>query len=162
MASQRLLIIPVFFFEVRSKDPGPDALFDLLHVPEPDLGDLDGIKCNLSAVPAEVGPHILGFDRVSKRIGVKKREVTALDPQFLFHLAADRSLVVLADIQMAAHGRVPFTGLDILGRRAFLQQDPSLFVDQQDMDNPVHEGGVPMAFGPEGLADHMVLLIDNF
>ena len=80
------------------------------------------------------------------------------DAEFLGHFAARGGRGRFAGLQVSAHGRVPFAGLDVFGGRPELQQDAPLAVEDLDSGNGMDQRRVAVAFAPQGASDDAVFV----
>jgi hypothetical protein len=62
---------------------------------------------------------------------------------------------------MSPNAGIPPSGLNVLGRGAFLQQQMTPAVENQHMGDPMNKGRIAVAFGTERPADYPVVLVNN-
>ena len=107
--------------------------------------DVDQLLLALRA--EDVAPHELRLER--------------LEPQLLARLAPQRLVDRLAIGHMAAHGRIPPSGLDILPGGALLEVEPSVGVEQVEVDHRMEQHRAAVALAPPGRADDAPRGIDH-
>ena len=78
-------------------------------------------------------------------VGGEKGGGIGLKPQFFQGFAFQRVFNSFSRVNMAAHGRIPFPGLDPLGSDSFLQENPILIINDMQVDHRVQHARVAMA-----------------
>ena len=79
--------------------------------------------------------------------------------QFLTGLAEQGLFHVLAQVDVSAHSRIPFAGLDVFPLRPLLQIEFSLAVEHVKVYHRMHHHAAVVAFAPCGGTGNVAVLV---
>lgn len=158
---KRLKNVPEFLFEIRRKHFFVKGRKDFVDCPEPAVVKLAGVGSEWALVACTVSMDQFLFDGRFEDIPFDKDGGEFRHSEFFAYFPAKRLFDSFSVIYMAAHGRIPFAGLDVFGQGPLLQVKRSGRVEYMEVDDRMQVLAAAMTFAAGGFPHCTPLFVDQ-